>query len=258
MTLNGRGAVVTGGGQGIGAAVAQALSAAGACVVVAARTKDRIEAVAQSLREKGGHAWAVTCDVTDPESVRKLAEVASRHLPTVDILINNAGAAFSAPLHKLTLQDWNRILAVNATGAFLSTQAFLPGMVERQWGRVVNIASVAGLAGGKYISAYAAAKHAVVGFTRSVAAEVAAAGVTVNAVCPSYVDTDMTKESLGRIQEKTGMSREQALNAILSANPQRRLIQPSEVAYVVLSLCAEEARGVNGQAIVLDGGGLQP
>jgi NAD(P)-dependent dehydrogenase (short-subunit alcohol dehydrogenase family) len=148
------------------------------------------------------------------------------------------------------------MLTVNATGAFLCTQAFLPGMVERRWGRIVYVASVAGLTGGKYIAAYAASKHAVLGLARSTAAEVAESGVTVNAVCPGYVDTDMTRESIEKIVEKTGKTREQALAAILGTTPQRRLIAPEEVAHAVLSLCDDLACGINGTAIVIDGGAL--
>lgn len=256
MPLDGRSAVVTGGGRGIGAAVARALAAAGAAVAVAARTSKEVEAVAAELARPDRRAVAVTCDVTDPESVQHLADEVRRQLGQVDILVNNAGIAHSAPVRAITLEDWNRLLAVNATGTFLCTQAFLPAMIERGWGRVVNVASVAGLAGARYIAAYAASKHAVLGFTRSVAAEVAARGVTVNAVCPGYVDTDMTRQSLERIAEKTGRSRSEALDTILTSSPQRRLITPDEVAHVVLSLCADGARGINGQAIVMDGGTL--
>src|SRR5437773_817184 len=217
VTLSGRGAVVTGGGRGIGMAVARALAGAGAAVVVVARTRNGIEAVATELRAAGRQAWAVPGDVTDPATVAALARAAETRLKHVDILVNNAGVAHSAPLAKLTLEDWNRVLTVNATGTFLCTQAFLPGMLERRWGRVVNIASVAGLRGGKYIAAYSAAKHAVVGFTRSLAAEVAGSGVTVNAVCPGYVDTDMTRESVARIATKTGRSPPDALRAAPAA-----------------------------------------
>jgi NAD(P)-dependent dehydrogenase (short-subunit alcohol dehydrogenase family) len=170
--------------------------------------------------------------------------------------VNNAGVAHSAPVARTELEDWNRMLAVNATGTFLCTRAFLPGMVEGGWGRVVNVASVAGLAGARYIAAYAASKHAVIGLTRCAAAEVADRGVTVNAVCPGYVDTPMTTESLQRISEKTGMSAEEALETILAHTPQGRLIAPDEVAHAVLSLCEEGARGINGQSIVIDGGEL--
>lgn len=260
LELAGRTAVVTGAGRGIGQAVARSLAEAGAAVVVAARTGREIEAVAAEISGEGHRALAVRCDVTDPASVERLAEEASRLAEdaggTVDILVNNAGAAHSAPVHKTELEDWNRMLAVNATGTFLCTRALLPGMMERGWGRIVNVASVAGLTGARYIAAYAASKHAVIGLTRCTAAETAARGVTVNAVCPGYVDTPMTTESLRRIAEKTGRSAEEALQAILAGTPQKRLIQPTEVAHAVLSLCHEEARGINGGSIVIDGGEL--
>ena len=241
-------AVVTGGGRGIGAAVTRALIAEGVTVWVASRSKAELAAVAKTTG-----ARAHPTDVTDPASVRSLADAVGE----ADILVNNAGIAHSAPLARITLDDWNRLFAVNATGTLLCTQAFLPGMVARKVGRVVNVASVAGLAGGRYIAAYAAAKHAVIGFTRSVAEEIGASGVTINAVCPGYVDTDMTKESVKRIREKTGKSKAEALAAILSHTPQGRLITPEEVADTVVWLCGEGARGVNGQAIVLDGGNLR-
>ena len=256
MLLQDSRAVVTGGGRGIGAAVARALAEAGASVVVASRTEGDIEQLAARLRAEGHQAWSVACDVSDPQSIRELASAATDRLERVDILVNAAGIASSAPLHKLTLEDWNRVIAVNATGTFLCTQAFISGMVERKWGRVVNVASVAGLTGSRYIAAYSASKHAVIGFTRCAAAEVAQHGVTVNAVCPGFVDTDMTAESLDRIVESTGISRDDALAAILDTTPQRRLFEPEEVAHAVLSLCDEKAKGINGQAIVLDGGGL--
>lgn len=256
MALEGKGAVVTGGGRGIGAAIARALAGRGVGVVVAARTAAEIDGVAHELTAAGQRAWAVQCDVTDPASVRTLAERATADLGQVDILVNNAGFAHSAPLHAIALEDWQRLFAVNATGTLLCTQAFGPPMAARGWGRIVNVASVAGVSGTRYITAYAASKHAVIGLTRCVAAELAAKGVTVNAVCPSYVDTDMTHDSIERITDKTGMSRERALEAILNTTPQRRLIAPEEVAHVVVSLCADDAGSVNGQAIVQDGGTL--
>lgn len=253
--IEGSTAVVTGGSRGIGEAVARALAGAGAAVVIAARSAERVEAVAAVLRADGRAAHGVECDVTDEASVASLFETAARQLGPIDILVNNAGVAHSAPLDRTTLADWSRILDGNATGTFLCTRAFLPPMIGRGRGRVVNIASVAGLSASRYIAAYAAAKHAVIGLTRAAAAEAAASGVTVNAVCPSYVDTDMTRESVERIMRATGRSREEALQAIVAALPGRRLIQPSEVAHAVLGLCDVEARNVNGQSVVIDGGG---
>jgi NAD(P)-dependent dehydrogenase (short-subunit alcohol dehydrogenase family) len=256
VILEGRSAVVTGGGRGIGAAVARALAAEGAAVMVAARTASEVEAVAAELSAAGHRAFAATCDVTDPASVAALAEAAAERMGGVDVLVNNAGVAPSAPLKSITLDSWNGTFAVNATGTFLCTQAFVPGMVARGWGRVVNVASIAGRTGAPYIAAYAASKHAVLGFTRSVAAELATTGVTVNAVCPGYVDTPMTEASIARIVEKTGLPREKAKAAILATSPQNRLLDPEEVAYLVVALCHPLARSVNGQALVVDGGSL--
>ncbi|HEU5153680.1 MAG TPA: SDR family NAD(P)-dependent oxidoreductase [Gemmatimonadales bacterium] len=252
----GKTAVVTGAGRGIGAACALALARAGARVVLGARTQESVDRVAADLKALGHEAAAIVCDVTDPKNVDSLVRFSAERFGAATILVNNAGVGHAAPIERLTLEDWNRVMAVNATGTFLCTKAFLPGMLKQGWGRVVNVASVAGLGGGRYISAYAASKHAVVGFTRCVAMEVENAGVTVNAVCPAYVDTEMTRESLERIAVKTGRTPEQALEAILSGTSQSRLITPDEVAVEVVKLCAEGARGINGQTIVLDGAGL--
>lgn len=246
-------AVVTGGGQGIGSAVALALATEGAAVVVAARSTDRIERVAREIKKAGGNAWAVPCDVTDAASVHSLAQAAGRRAGVVDILVNNAGAAHSAPLAKTTLDDWNRVLAVNATGTFLCTQAFVSAMLMRKQGSVVNVASVAGLAGARYIAAYAAAKHAVIGLTRSLAAELEGTGVTCNAVCPGFVDTEMTQESVARVVAKTGKSPDDALAAMLASAGQRRLITPGEVAQAVLVLCDPHGERPNGTAVTITG-----
>jgi NAD(P)-dependent dehydrogenase (short-subunit alcohol dehydrogenase family) len=254
--LDGRGAVVTGGGRGIGAAVARALAAGGTRVVVASRTAADVEAVAREIESAGGAAWPASVDVTDPESIEALASDAVGRVGEVDILVTCAGVAWSAPLARQTLEDWERIFAVNVTGTFLATRAFLPAMMERGFGRVIHLASVAGLAGAKYIAAYAASKHAVVGFTRAVAAEAASRGVTVNALCPGYVDTGMTEESVARIVDRAGLSEAEARAAILATSPQGRLIEPDEVARAATWLCEDAARGVNGQTIVIDGGGL--
>jgi 3-hydroxybutyrate dehydrogenase len=255
--VTGRGAVITGGGRGIGEAVARRLAAAGAGVLVAARTEAQVAAVAASIRNAGGRAWSAACDVTDEAAVAALAEQAQETLGRIDILINNAGRASSAPLPRITLDDWRELFAVNATSAFLCTRAFLPAMLAQSWGRIVNVASVAGLHGGRYIAGYTAAKHALIGLTRAVAAETAGRGVTVNAVCPSYVDTALTDESVARIVAKTGRTEQEARQAILASMPLGRLITPDEVAAAVLYLCGDDAGGVNGQALVIDGGRLQ-
>lgn len=256
MTLAGRVALVTGGGRGIGEAVAHALARAGAAVGVAARTLAQVEAVATELTRGGAAARGVHLDVTDPGSVDSALDAMRRELGPVDILINNAGIASSSPLPRTSLEEWERLMRVNATGSFLCLRAVLPGMVERGWGRVVNVASVVGLTAAPYVAAYAASKHAQIGLTRAAAAEVAGSGVTVNAVCPGYVDTPMTRESVARIRERTGRSEEEALEALRGQNPQGRLIRPDEVAHAVMTFCAEAAEGINGQTLVLDGGRL--
>ncbi len=257
MRLQGRRAVVTGGSRGIGAAVTRELVAQGCEVLVCARGLDSAEALAAELRGEGARVEATACDVADPAAIERLAATASERFGGVDILVNNAGIAPSNPIKSVTLEEWERTFAVNATGVFLCTRAFLPGMREAGWGRVVNIASIAGKVGAPYIAAYTASKHAVVGFTRAVAAEVAAEGVTVNAVCPGYVDTPMTTGSVANIVGMTGLTEEQAYGFMKKASPQGRLMEPEEVAFLAVTLCDPRAHGINGQAIVLDGGGIQ-
>lgn len=168
---------------------------------------------------------------------------------TVDILVNNAGVSSSAPLHKITLDEWNRVLAVNATGTFLCTRTFAPAMIERGWGRIINVASRAGFEGGKYIAHYSSAKHAVVGFTRAVAIELIGTGVTINALCPGYVDTPMTERTVANVAARTRLPRDQALAAVLATTGQERLLTPDQVAAAVLELCADSAAETNGEAI---------
>jgi NAD(P)-dependent dehydrogenase (short-subunit alcohol dehydrogenase family) len=257
LLLGGRTAVITGGGRGGGAAIAVALAAAGAAVITASRTEADLAEVTASIRANGGRAEAVICDVTEPSSIRDLAAQAREAYGRVDILINNAGVSMAAPLGRTSLDDWNRIMAVNATGAFLCLQAFLPDMVSAGWGRVVNIASTAGLTGDRYIAAYAASKHALVGLTRAAAIEVADRGVTINAVCPSFLATEMTEQSIARIVSATGRSSDEARAGLVSRNPQKRLIAPREVAGAVVYLCSDVAAGLNGAALTIDGGELR-
>ena len=250
--------MVTGGGRGIGAAVAQALAAEGAAVTLCSRTLDQVAAVADAIRHNGHRAEAFECDVSRAAEVRRLAEQAVDWMGGVDILVNNAGFAPSAPLKAIRLEEWERVFAVNVTGTFLCTQAFMPGLVDAGWGRVINIASIASKVGHPYIAAYVASKHAVLGFTRAVAAEVARNGVTVNAICPGYVDTPMTADSVDRIVHKAQISEEEALEFMRSASPQGRLMNVREIAYLAVCLCDEQARGINGQGIVLDGAWSPP
>ncbi len=253
VSLVGRTAVVTGGGRGIGAATAIALAEAGASVALAARNESQVVEVAAQLRRDGLEAFAFRCDVTDPRQVREMALSAREAMGRIDILINNAGTATSNPLPKITVAEWEHTLSVNATGTFLCTQAVFPAMVQQRWGRIVNVASLAGLEGDRYIAAYVAAKHAVVGFTKAVAAEAEGPGVTVNTVCPGYVDTPLTDDTIARIMRLTGKSWHDALRAILTQAGQPRLIRAPEVAAAILELCADHAASRNGEVVVLDG-----
>jgi len=251
--LAGRGAVVTGGGRGLGAGVARALADAGAAVCVAARSMPELEEVAGSIREAGHKAIALHCDVSDPHSIQSMLRDAAKALDGIDILVNNAGVAPSNPLRRLTLEEWNRTFMVNVTGTFLCTKGVWDAMLDRGWGRIVNMASVAALVGGKYISAYSASKHAMVGFTRSIALEAAGTGVTVNAICPGYVDTPLLDLALQRIVEVTAATEEEALARLLEREGQPRLLTVDEIARTVVTLCEDPA--ANGECIVLDGRG---
>ena len=256
MRFAGKVALVTGGGRGIGAEIARSLAREGAEIAVSARTESEVRKVADEIIGAGGRARHFIADLAQPTEGPSLVSKVEAAMGGIDFLINNAGVASSAPVGKISLDEWNRIFAINVTATFLCTQAALPRMIERGSGRIVNIASVAARFGARYIAAYAASKHAVLGFTRCVAAEVAAHGITANAVCPSFVDTEMVAETVARIVAKTGMPFEQALDTIKNNSPQKRLLTTSEVAAVVSWLCSEEGRGINGQALVIDGGGL--
>ena len=254
--LTGRRALVTGGGRGIGRAVALDLARAGAAVAVAARTRADVDAVAREVAAAGGRAVALTADVTRPESVREMFAEARKALGAVDILVSGAGIAPTAPLARTPDALWRDVLETNLSGVFYCLREALPEMSGRGWGRIVHVASIAGKTGYPYIGAYAASKHGVLGLTKVAALEAAPFGVTVNAVCPGYVDTPMLDEGVRRIVEKTGLPAEEARRRLADASPQKRLYTSEEVSALVLFLCGEAARGINGQALNVDGGTL--
>lgn len=250
-SLTGRHVVVTGAARGIGAAIARSLAAEGARLSLMGRRRDALQELADTL--PGQHA-VVVADVADADSVNAAFAQARAALGPVAILVNNAGQAESAPFHKTSLQLWQQMLGVNLTGSFLCAQAALPDMLQAKWGRIINIASTAGQKGYPYVSAYVAAKHGVVGLTRSLALEVAKKGVTVNAVCPGYTETDILRESIANVVAKTGRSEEEAMAEFAAGNPQQRIVQPDEVADAVRWLCGQAAGSINGQSISVSGG----
>jgi NAD(P)-dependent dehydrogenase (short-subunit alcohol dehydrogenase family) len=251
MTLKGKVALVTGGGRGIGREIALAFAREGLAVAVAARTLSQVDNAAQAVRALGAKALALQLDVTDAAGTAPAVKAVTDALGPIDVLVNNAGIAESAPFVKTDPALWERHLRVNVTGPFLLTREVLPGMLERRWGRLINVASLAGLFGAPYITAYATSKHALVGLTRALASEVAGKGVTVNALCPGYVATDLTWNGARSIAAKSGKSFDEAVQAMARINPGGRLIEPAEVAAAAVKLLWDE--GTNGETVILDG-----
>lgn len=243
-------ALVTGGGSGIGEAIALTLAEAGVAVTVSGRRKQELDRVAAQSRLIS----VAVADVTKEESIAAVHAEAEAGGKPFDIVIANAGIAGSSPAHKTSLTDWQHIIDVNLTGAFLTVKPALAGMAKRGAGRIIFVASIAGLRGGAYIAPYVASKHGVIGLARALGAELAKTGVTVNAVCPGFVETPMVEDSVKRIVEKTGRSADEALGTLVATNPQGRLIQADEIAATVLWLVGDGARSVNGQAISISGG----
>jgi NAD(P)-dependent dehydrogenase (short-subunit alcohol dehydrogenase family) len=238
-------AVVTGGGSGIGAAIAKSMSEAGCRVTLMGRNADRLKSKAAELDTQFQPA-----DVTDRKSVATAFAAAAKENGNVAILVNNAGAVESVPFGKMSDDHWDRSIAVNLTGVYNCTRAAIDTMGEG--GRIVNIASTAALKGYAYVSAYCAAKHGVVGLTRALALEYATKGITVNAICPGYTNTEIVEQAIDKIATATGRSREDALAEILKSNPQQRLVEPEEVAETVMWVCRQES--INGQSIAIAGG----
>ncbi|CCV16331.1 SDR family NAD(P)-dependent oxidoreductase [Mesorhizobium sp. STM 4661] len=249
-TIVGRHALVTGGGSGVGRAIALVLAGAGIAVTICGRRETALAEVAG----ESARIFGIAADVTDEASMASLYSEAEAARGPFDIVVANAGMSGSAPAQRTSLTDWQRTLDVNLTGAFLTVKPALAGMVARKTGCIIFIASTAGLKGYAYVAAYVAAKHGVVGLMRALAVETAKSGVTVNAVCPGFVETEMLEVSIQRIVEKTGRSVEEARTRLSSTNPQGRFIQPEEVAAAVLWLCGDAARSITGQAISVSGG----
>ena len=247
-----RHALITGAGTGIGEAISRQLHREGHAVTLVGRRSEPLETLSQAL---GKQSFAVTGDVTDRGEIESAFEAATAQFGDVEILVNCAGMAPTAPFHRVDFADWQRTMDVNVNGVFHCTQLALESMLENNWGRVVNIASVASLRGFPYVSGYCASKHAVLGMTRALALEVATQGITVNAVCPGYADTDIVRNAIAGIVSKTGRTEADAMQHFTESNPQGRLVEVTEVASAVSWLCSEGAASVTGQAIAIDGGG---
>lgn len=248
--LENRHIVITGGGRGIGAVLADEFAKQGARLTLMGRERMVIEKKCAGLK----NARAVSVDVTDSDSVRQAFLAAQETFGPVEVLINNAGAAASSPLLSTDNETWSNMLAVNLTGVFYCTREVLPEMKRANWGRIITIASTAGVRGYAYVSAYSAAKHGVIGLTRSLALEMAQTGITVNAICPGYTRTDLLEQSIDNIMKKTGMDREQTEKTLKAGNPQQRFIEPGEIAAAAVWLCRPGSESITGQSLLIAGG----
>lgn len=248
--LRGKRAAITGGGRGIGAAIARALAENGAEVTILGRNVSTLDSHAESLRADGLQVNVYPVDVAEPRSI----DQAFAKLGRVDILVNNAGITHVARFEVTSLEDWERLMRVNLTGAFLCTQQALPGMIDRKWGRIANVASTAGLKGYTRLSAYCASKHALIGMTRALALETARDGITVNAICPTYTESDMTAEGVKNLSARLQTSADEARKQLTKAIPQGQMAKPEQIAAAVLWLCSEEASSVTGIALPIAGG----
>ncbi len=254
-SLRGRTALITGGSRGIGLAIANALAGCGATLVITGRDTARLASAADEIeRTHGGKVHTVSLDLADGSSVAPAFQIIRAAAGQIDILVNNAGEAASAPLLRTDTALWQRMLDVNLTGAWLCIRETLPAMMSADYARIINIASTAGLVGYAYVTAYVAAKHGLVGLTRSLALETARSKLTVNAICPGYTDTDLVRDAVANIASKTGKSTEAARASLSAVNPQGRLVQPEEIAQCVLWLCSTAASSVTGQSIPIAGG----
>lgn len=256
LPLAGKRAIVTGAGRGIGRSIALALATAGADVGVTARSQDELEALVAEIGALGRKSLAVRCDVTHPDEVQHMAATLSTGLGGIDILVNNAGNAGSHKFLNHPDELWQRMLAVNLTSVYYVTKAIVPGMIGQRWGRIITIASIASRIGDRYIAAYAASKHGVLGLTRALAVEMLPYQITVNAICPGYVDTPMTDANVANMVARTGMSESEVRDYLAKQSPQHRLIEPEEVAAIAVFLAQESSKGITGQAINLDGGAV--
>ncbi len=256
LVLEGKRALVTGAGKGIGRSIALALAEAGADVGIAARTESDLEQTAKQIESLGRSCQAVQCDVTDQAQVQHMVTTLRRGLGGIDILVNNAGNAGSHKFLDHPDELWHRMLAVNLTSVYYVCKACVPQLIEQRSGRIITIASIAARVGDRYIAAYVASKHGVLGLTRALASELLPYNITVNAICPGYVDTPMTDGSVSNIAARTGMSEEEARATLAKTSPQHRLIEPAEIAGLAVYLAQDISKGITGQAINVDGGGV--